>query len=903
MYPKLKSVECISFSCDRSLLAISGRDEKNKENIIIYNVCELNSSAKPIQITKQISNFNIIAMKFSPIDPFVLMSCGRENIRCWRLKNKHLQGASIVLDHRARNTIFTDLDYEFGFKSSDLVENESLSRILVSSKTGLILIINYHTKKLENAFQIHDGPIQSISVNEAFCVTGSEDHLLRVWLLDFSEYFIEAPHDGTVSAVDISPDGTQIVCGTANGSLGIVDIAQEKYVTLLRSHSDEIISADYNQERNYIITVSKDKTIRLWGVDGNFQKIYEFVSPNDQAISVSSHPTLPLFACGFESGTLRIFDIERTKVCEVYSQFNLPLCDLVYSSDERLLLTAAKDGYLALHNVKLQHQPIKMISIDFPPPHVCVAFDPTNSVFAAFGDNGNIINIYDTVNFSQQSQVSIKKDVGKCFVFSPSKLELIVATTSCKIKIYDLKYKDSSVPLREITNVHRDSINSINFSMNGMYFITCGNDKTVKVFDSDIDNITPYYFQSSIGHTFPVGKVFFNPRNNSQCISIGGRDGIHLWKFNGETSSYDAPEQDLIDLKKRTQERLTFKGEIHTELPQEEGEREDEETSKQDQPQPSYEQQEQDQAVDISDQDKENINQENQSVDPVSQDRDSHKDYKQYTETGLEQESCDYKEGEGEVESVIKEEEENTYTYNGMNAQDNLVWVKELNAMIYSSDNHIVIDDREKGSQSIVENGHETEISALAITNDNKILASCAATADENETAPIIIWDIDNDFEKKYELRSHEIGVKNLLFSNDGAFLISQGCNEERSLVLWDVEEGIVIKSTICPVAYSGITLIDSSDSKLMFATVGNQAYRLWKLDNNHELLYFDVDLPENDLNLTAVSSTSMLGEPYNSSVVLIGTIEGDVVINNPDNGQYLAKINSVMSGAITLIE
>lgn len=72
-----------------------------------------------------------------------------------------------MLDHIARNTIFTDLDYEFGFKSSDLVENESLSRILVSSKTGLI-IINYHTKKLENAFQIHDGPIQSISVNEAF---------------------------------------------------------------------------------------------------------------------------------------------------------------------------------------------------------------------------------------------------------------------------------------------------------------------------------------------------------------------------------------------------------------------------------------------------------------------------------------------------------------------------------------------------------------------------------------------------------------------------------------------------------------------------------------------------------------------------------------------------------------
>lgn len=168
IYPKLSSIQCLSFNSDRSFLAASGKDAKNKETITIWDVSVLNANSKPIQITKQISNFNIIAMKFSPIDPFVIMSCGRENIRSWRLKNDHLQGTSIVLDSKARNTIFTDLDYEFGFKSSDLVENESLGRIFVSSKTGLIMLINYHTKKLENAFQIHDGPIQSISVNEAF---------------------------------------------------------------------------------------------------------------------------------------------------------------------------------------------------------------------------------------------------------------------------------------------------------------------------------------------------------------------------------------------------------------------------------------------------------------------------------------------------------------------------------------------------------------------------------------------------------------------------------------------------------------------------------------------------------------------------------------------------------------
>lgn len=110
-----------------------------------------------------------------------------------------------------------------------------------------------------------------------------------------------------------------------------------------------------------------------------------------------------------------------------------------------------------------------------------------------------------------------------------------------------------------------------------------------------------------------------------------------------------------------------------------------------------------------------------------------------------------------------------------------------------------------------------------------------------------------DDFNKIYELRSHEIGIKNILFSKDSAYLISQGCNEERSIVIWNIEDGLVIKSTICPTHYSGMTLIDSKDSKLMFATVGNQAYRLWKIDEDEELLFFDVELPENDLNLTAI--------------------------------------------------
>ena len=72
--------------------------------------------------------------------------------------------------------------------------------------------------------------------------------------------------------------------------------------------------------------------------------------------------------------------------------------------------------------------------------------------------------------------------------------------------------------------------------------------------------------------------------------------------------------------------------------------------------------------------------------------------------------------------------------------------------------------------QTVIENGHETYISALSISPDGRYLASSSLQADSQGSAPIIIWDVSQDFTKKYELRSHELGIKNILFSQNGQY-------------------------------------------------------------------------------------------------------------------------------------
>jgi hypothetical protein len=82
-----------------------------------------------------------------------MASCGKENIRFWRIKdNGSIRGNAIVLNHHARNTIFTSLDFDYGLRSVDPKENEALKRVYVGSKHGMVFQVNYHTESLEATY-------------------------------------------------------------------------------------------------------------------------------------------------------------------------------------------------------------------------------------------------------------------------------------------------------------------------------------------------------------------------------------------------------------------------------------------------------------------------------------------------------------------------------------------------------------------------------------------------------------------------------------------------------------------------------------------------------------------------------------------------------------------------------
>lgn len=110
--------------------------------------------------------------------------------------------------------------------------------MFIGCKLGNLYQINYNTRELEGIFKCHDSTICSLAVSAGFCVTGGEDQYVRVWPLDFSEFSLEAKHEGVVISLDISLDSLSVICGTSTGGLGKLDLVDHSYKTLLRSHTE-----------------------------------------------------------------------------------------------------------------------------------------------------------------------------------------------------------------------------------------------------------------------------------------------------------------------------------------------------------------------------------------------------------------------------------------------------------------------------------------------------------------------------------------------------------------------------------------------------------------------------------------------------------------------------------------
>ncbi|KAM6424015.1 WD repeat-containing protein 90 isoform 3-T3 [Liasis olivaceus] len=560
----IHSISCLSFSYNGNVLCGTGKDKRGKTVVVVWNTIQVNRGGEVVMLAKAHTDVDIRAFKIAFFDDTRMVSCGRDNVRLWRVQSGALRSCPVNLGEY-RSLEFTDLDFEVGHSTQREPEDRTL---FVCSRSGHVLEIDYKNVTVRNVRRLlplearhahrgekqafNSGPgisLNSICLSSSFCATASDDGYLRLWPLDFSEVFLEAEHNNPVDLVRISPDNLKVLCTTTTGNVGCLDIQSRDYCTIMRSHIDSVLAFSVDSSQKQLVTISEDNTIRIWNVE-SMQQLYEFTASDEMPCAVAFHPLQPIFACGFDTGAVRTISLAASRLLEEHKQHRGLITGLTFSPDGNFMYSSCTHGTLSLYNCAIQKShTVRVLAnvvsqdADHGPDALCVSCD--GRLLAFVGPSKYIVTLMDAHTLDELLRVDVSildldstaLDVAVRLCFAPFPLgHLLVSTSSQKVLVLDAK---SGRLIRVVSQVHKQSCSSLTLSPDGRYVLTAG-DRVIKVWDYEMRfDVSCQVF---IGHSEPVRQVKFTP-DQKQVISVG--DAIFLWDFLGVFA--EEPFKDEID--------------------------------------------------------------------------------------------------------------------------------------------------------------------------------------------------------------------------------------------------------------------------------------------------------------------------------------------------------------------
>ncbi|CAE8631763.1 unnamed protein product, partial [Polarella glacialis] len=121
-FPTLSVIRAVAFDPPANYLAIAGQDLQGRQCLMVFDMSRALGGSVSLEAKQTSADWDIDCLRFSPFEQLHLVSCGRESIRFWRVKDGHLPGRSVVLSSLARQSHFTSLAFEFNRMGWALVD-------------------------------------------------------------------------------------------------------------------------------------------------------------------------------------------------------------------------------------------------------------------------------------------------------------------------------------------------------------------------------------------------------------------------------------------------------------------------------------------------------------------------------------------------------------------------------------------------------------------------------------------------------------------------------------------------------------------------------------------------------------------------------------------------------------
>ncbi|XP_030362455.1 cilia- and flagella-associated protein 52 isoform X2 [Strigops habroptila] len=475
-------VEGLAFSpSNLYLISLGGQDDGS---VVVWHVDQREAICGSPASAQNSGNATVVVCSSCRDEMFV--TAGNDTVRVWELDlpNRKIRPAECRTGHLRRVATCVkmaddDSYFYIGTSSGDVLKMNTNSKLMTDFGPQ---------KKM---FSL--GVTALVLLKTGNSIVGTGEGIVA--LCKGSDYQVmkKIQVQGGVTSLTCRGQGHQFFIGTNKCQIYRVNYTEFKEELIAACHNEAVHDIVFPLGISDLFATCSGNDIRVWHTPEN-RELLRIVIPNVTCHAIEIMRDGKSIISAWNDGTIRAFTPETGQPMYVVNHaHSLGVTAIAATSDCKRIISGGGEG-----QVKKDDRECVTASLD----GTCI--------------------IWDIVRFVRK-QMFLANTLFKCVCYHPEEYQVITSGTDRKIGYWEVF--DGSV-IREVEGSVSGSINGMDITSDGAFFVTGGDDHLVKLWDYKGGAVT----HVGVGHSGNITRLKICP-GKKNIVSVSADGAILLWKY------------------------------------------------------------------------------------------------------------------------------------------------------------------------------------------------------------------------------------------------------------------------------------------------------------------------------------------------------------------------------------
>ncbi|NXY83917.1 CFA52 protein, partial [Alcedo cyanopectus] len=316
-------------------------------------------------------------------------------------------------------------------------------------------------------------------------------------------------------------EGHQFFVGTNKSQIYRINYTAFKEELIATCHNEAVHDIVFPLRTSDLFATCSTNDIRVWHTAEN-RELLRIVVPNVTCHAIEFMRDGKSIISGWDDGKIRAFLPESGRLKYVIHQaHSLGVTAIAATSDCKRIVSGGGEGQVRIWDIGEKTQKLREVLKEHVSAVSCIKVKKDDRECVTTSLDGSCI-IWDIVRFVRK-QMFLAHTLFKCVCYHPEEYQVITGGKDRQIGYWEV-FDGSAI--REVEGSASGSINGMDITADGAYFVTGGDDHLVKLWDYKEGAVT----HLGVGHSGSITRLKICP-GKKYIVSVSADGAILLWKY------------------------------------------------------------------------------------------------------------------------------------------------------------------------------------------------------------------------------------------------------------------------------------------------------------------------------------------------------------------------------------